>query len=171
MTRTGEGCFILGTETDEKVNKEFVKSEINHFNGSYRSPYTQDYYPTPDNKPYISPKMAIYERNLNVCFDEYASLMYLDSASSVYSWETNKSLISVFFIKKSLEGQDENTKGELHLRVTISSDFKSSKNDTDISTAVEIFNNFVLDYKADEEMRFKMSGLIDQSVSGKYKIF
>ena len=53
----------------------------------------------------MSPKLTLFERNLNVCLEEYAKLNYLQCTSSAFCWEQENSITAVMFIHSPVESK------------------------------------------------------------------
>jgi hypothetical protein len=104
---------------------------------------------------------------LNICLQEYAKLLYLNSVSSVYTWEAEKTLTNVFFIQKDVSSFPGVRKGFMRLRMTINSEFKSQNSTPHISTGVEFYNEFLLEVEGKNQNGcvFKASGLMTDNVS------
>jgi capping protein beta len=137
MQRRKEGYAIQGTELDTKTGKKFIKSDINKNQESYKSPFSQECYPETQNKFYMSPKMVQFERNINVCLEEYAKLNYLKCTSSAFCWEQDNNILVVLFIHTPVtEKFGLLESGHNNLRVTINIEVKtsSSKTPTLVST-------------------------------------
>lgn len=118
---------MQGIETDTKVNKTFIKSNLNKSENSYKSPFSQEYYPETSSKFYMSPKLTQFERSINVCLEEYAKLNYLECTSSAFCWEQENALTVVMFIYSPVVGKfGILEEGHDLLRVTFKFDIKPS---------------------------------------------
>jgi len=126
---------MQGIETDTKTGKQFVKSEINKMNDSYRSPFSQEYFPDGANKLYITPKMTKFEKGLNVCLEEYAKLNYLVATPSAFCFDNEKYYTVVLFIHSPVDSEFGILKSaHNNLRVTMNIELiKSSKEIKDYS--------------------------------------
>lgn len=89
-------------ELDTKAGREFLKCEYNRDGDSYRSPWSNQYYPQAgDDAVYPSSELLALEQKSNEVFQRYAQ-MYFDSAfTSVYYFDTDFGFGAAFLIKKS----------------------------------------------------------------------
>ena len=95
---------------DEKEGKEFLKCEYNMFGDSFRSPWSNAYFPPVETQPgeeediiYPSPDFLSMETQANEIFLRYAKLYYDEHFhTSVYFFDTDDSGFgSCWLIKKS----------------------------------------------------------------------
>jgi capping protein (actin filament) muscle Z-line, beta len=76
---------------------EFIKSEFNNEGDSYRSPWSNRYFPDVELPKYPPSELRELEIIFNRLFKEYTRLYYGDKAvSSVYIWEQGESIESGF---------------------------------------------------------------------------
>lgn len=145
---------------------------MNKHQESFRSPFSNTFYPEPINNYYISPRMLNYEKKINRALEEFTFLNYLYGTSSVFSYESENSLTTVFFIKKDIEEDKFGIKGGfLNFRVTISCEFKDqNKKSAHVNASIESYCLFSLNFKNGEKEKSSISGIIDESVKlKKYK--
>lgn len=75
--------------------------------------------------------MTQFERNLNVCLEEYSKLNYLRCTSSAFCWEQDNSYIIVLFIHSPVEEKfGILEEGYNNLRVAINIEVKKSSTKT-----------------------------------------
>ncbi|XP_051139477.1 probable F-actin-capping protein subunit beta [Andrographis paniculata] len=86
---------------DPESAKEFILCEYNRDADSYRSPWSNKYYPSIDDGPYPSPELRKLEIEANDIFAIYRDQYYEGGISSVYMWEDeNEGFVACFLIKK-----------------------------------------------------------------------
>ncbi len=92
----------LQVETDTEAGKQFLLCDYNRDGDSYRSPWTNKYYPALDDGFAPSDKIRSMEEEANGVFDAYRKLYFEGGISSVYLWELEegKSFAGCFLIKK-----------------------------------------------------------------------
>ncbi|KAK1301316.1 putative F-actin-capping protein subunit beta [Acorus calamus] len=91
----------LQVMVDTESGKEFVLCEYNRDADSYRSPWSNKYYPPLEDGPLPSEDMRKLEVEANDIFAIYRDQYYEGGISSVYMWEDdNGVLVSCFLIKK-----------------------------------------------------------------------
>lgn len=87
--------------------KEYLKCRFNKSGGSYRSPWTNEYFPSTQNGKYPPDELRYIEEDMGFLLDKYKELYYgKEAISSFYTWEMGESLINGFgacalFVKKS----------------------------------------------------------------------
>lgn len=79
----------LKTEMDEKEGREFLLCDYNRDGDSFRSPWSNTYFPPEIDDPAMpSDKLRKIEQQANKVFDRYRDVYYgEDSISSVYCWD------------------------------------------------------------------------------------
>ena len=107
--------FLQKVDNRTKVCKddpkgEFIMSEQNRDGDSYRSPYSNKYYPPTDDAKYPCAKLRELEETLNKMFKLYIKHYYSNTTiCSVYCWELGDSLADGYgvavLIKNSLTHQ------------------------------------------------------------------
>ncbi|XP_020103927.1 probable F-actin-capping protein subunit beta isoform X1 [Ananas comosus] len=86
---------------DEESMKEFILCEYNRDADSYRSPWTNKYYPPLEDGPLPSIELRKLEVEANEVFAVYLDQYYEGGVSSVYLWEDdNQGFVACFLIKK-----------------------------------------------------------------------
>lgn len=110
---TSDICKIVGfplkIEKDREVGKEYIKCEYNRKGDSYRSPWSNKYYPEIKDSYIPTDDLREFEIEANLIFEKYYEEYQELSVSSVYCWELeNKrgygcSVLS----KKEFEGRDK----------------------------------------------------------------
>lgn len=95
---------------------EFLKCEQNRDGESYRSPWSNQYFPETEDAKYPSAKLRELEEVLNKAFRSYARLYYGSSAkSSVYCWELGEDIKEGFgaaiLIKNKVDKSGNVTEG------------------------------------------------------------
>uniref|UniRef100_A0A6V7QVF3 F-actin-capping protein subunit beta n=1 Tax=Ananas comosus var. bracteatus TaxID=296719 RepID=A0A6V7QVF3_ANACO len=86
---------------DEESMKEFILCEYNRDADSYRSPWTNKYYPPLEDGPLPSVELRKLEVEANEVFAVYLDQYYEGGVSSVYLWEDdNQGFVACFLIKK-----------------------------------------------------------------------
>jgi len=92
----------------EKTKKGFLMCDYNRDGDSYRSPWSNEYYPKLDDGFKPSDKLRELEVQANDIFESYRELYYEGGVSSVYLWdleeENNEGFAGCFLIKKDVEG-------------------------------------------------------------------
>lgn len=128
-SENGDNFIIEGVEEDKKMKKRFIKSRVNKVEDSYRSPITQECYPTPISNYFIPINLTKIERNLNMVADEYCSKLYLGNyISSMFFSTYNKDQVINFMVFKELPVDGEYVKGGVfQIRISIESDQTNMK--------------------------------------------
>ncbi|KAJ8510378.1 hypothetical protein OPV22_000812 [Ensete ventricosum] len=86
---------------DQHLMKEFILCEYNRDADSYRSPWSNKYFPPLEDGPLPSAQLRKLEIEANEVFTVYRDQYYEGGISSVYIWEDhNESFIACFLIKK-----------------------------------------------------------------------
>jgi len=101
----------LEIETDEKSGKQYLLCDYNRDGDSYRSPWSNEYYPPLDDgsndgfKP--SDELRKLEIEGNKVFDVYRHQYFEGGVSSVYMWDLDKGFASCFCIQKDATGDKD----------------------------------------------------------------
>ena len=100
---------IIEVETDTSTGRKFLKHEYNRDGDSYRSPWTNTYYPpSPDCTFYPSDNLLALETRANELFATYVKLYYDFAISSVFFNDTDtQGFNACFLVKKELAGEKE----------------------------------------------------------------
>ncbi|MQM23296.1 hypothetical protein Taro_056360, partial [Colocasia esculenta] len=86
---------------DAECGKDFILCEYNRDADSYRSPWSNKYYPPLEDGPLPSDELRTLEVEANDIFSVYCEQYYEGGVSSVYIWEDDsESIIVCFLIKK-----------------------------------------------------------------------
>lgn len=94
---------------DHEIGKDFLISEFNNNESSYRSPWTNKYYPTLTNGYEPPNYLRSLEIQANYAFEEYVKLYFNGGLSSVYFWDLNdKHFAGAILIKKEHNEQGVN---------------------------------------------------------------
>lgn len=80
----------LKVEKDTKSGKSFIQCEYNRDGDSYRSPWTNKYFPAMDDGFKLSAKLRAMELEANQLFDVYRKLYFESGFSSCYFFETDE---------------------------------------------------------------------------------
>jgi len=78
----------LGVMLDPKANKKFITCNYNRDGDSFRSPYTNTYFPPIQSKFQPSHALRVFEMKANKAFDIYRKLYFQGGVSSVYCWDS-----------------------------------------------------------------------------------
>jgi len=79
----------LKTMKDPKTGQEFIMCDYNRDGDSFRSPWSNKYYPALDDAFYPSERLRQLEVEANKLFDVYRKLYFEGGHSSVYFFETD----------------------------------------------------------------------------------
>lgn len=158
-----DSYFITGLEKDTSYNVDFIRSEVNRNDDSYRSPFTYTYYPNSKETFYVSRKIRKFEDSLNLQLGEYATL-YFDSAShSAFVFERGEGHLKIyFFIKKDIENKNLLKKGFYHTRMVATVDYEQNtqKNGHNVCFRLENYAEFFKHFISDDNVNFKTSGML-----------
>jgi capping protein beta len=101
----------LKVEMDTKAGREFVLCDYNRDGDSYRSPWTNEYFPAPEEESGFLPstKLRAMEVQANEIFDTYRRLYFEGGTSSAYFFntdeaESSESFGACFLIHKEVAG-------------------------------------------------------------------
>lgn len=104
--------MLLETETDDTVGKIFLKHEYNRDGDSYRSPWSNQYFPKADSTFFPSAPLLQLEQKANAMFATYVKLYYDYAQSSVYFVDTSEpGFNACFLVKKDIEDEKDIKKG------------------------------------------------------------
>jgi len=104
----------LKVEKDPKTGKNFIKCDYNRDGDSFRSPWSNEYYPPIDDGDVFRPsdKLRKIEEQANHLFDVYRHLYFEGGYSSVYCWDLGKNdFAACFVIKKDVTAQEQKFEG------------------------------------------------------------
>lgn len=93
----------LEVDTKSPGNKKFIKCDYNRDGDSYRSPWSNEFFP-PIEDGFMPPdNLRELEIQANEVFDSYRHLYYEGGVSSVYFWELDdNSFAGCFLVKKDV---------------------------------------------------------------------
>lgn len=106
----------LKIQKDPKAGRNFVLCDYNRDGDSYRSPWSNEYFPAMDDGFLPNPKLRAMEVTANKLFDVYRKLYFEEgSHSSAYFFETNekddKSFGACWLIHKDVQSSKSLKKG------------------------------------------------------------
>jgi capping protein (actin filament) muscle Z-line, beta len=92
----------LKIANDPSAGKDFIKCDYNRDGDSYRSPWTNQYYPPIDGDDAIVPpdNLRQLEEQANFLFRAYCDQYYEGGLSSVYFWEVDGGFAACVLFKK-----------------------------------------------------------------------
>lgn len=99
----------LAVETCEETGKKYLLCDYNRDGDSYRSPWSNKYYPAIEDEDGFFPSddLRQLEIQFNEVFDAYRDLYYDNGGvSSVYLWDLDNGFAGCFLVKKSVENQE-----------------------------------------------------------------
>ncbi|KAK8921058.1 putative F-actin-capping protein subunit beta [Platanthera zijinensis] len=100
---------------DGECAKEFILCEYNRDADSYRSPWSNKYFPPLEDGSLPSAEMRKLEIEANAIFSVYRDQYYEGGVSSVYVWEDDRQgFVSCFLIKKDGSKTGDGRRGYLH---------------------------------------------------------
>ena len=104
---------FLEVETDTSNGREFLKHEYNRDGDSYRSPWTNTYFPeSPDSTFFPSEQLLKLEQKANDTFTTYVKLYYDNAFTSCYFNDTEEpGFKAAFLVKKEMDQTAGITKG------------------------------------------------------------
>jgi capping protein beta len=90
----------LQVETDKSTNQKFLLCDYNRDGDSYRSPWSNKYFPAFEEGFLPSESLRALEVEANAIFDAYRELYFEGGISSVYLWDQDEGFAGCFLIKK-----------------------------------------------------------------------
>ena len=95
---------VVESEFDDQASREFLKCEYNRDGDSYRSPWSNRYFPqASDDAIYPSNDLLALEQKANDVFQRYVGLYFDQGAmSSVYFFDTEFGFGGCFLVKKGI---------------------------------------------------------------------
>jgi len=90
----------LKTAICKKTQKPYLLCDYNRDGDSYRSPWSNEFYPLSSDGPEPSAKLRKIEIAANDAFDAYRDLYFDGGVSSVYAWDLDEGFAAVVLIKK-----------------------------------------------------------------------
>jgi len=101
----------LAVEHDKQAGRDFLLCDYNRDGDSYRSPWSNKYFPELPDGATPSDKLRKTEIGLNDMFDAYRDCYYEGGTSSVYCWEISGGFAACILIKKGGEQAKRAVKG------------------------------------------------------------
>jgi len=100
----------LELDKDTKTGKQFILCDYNRDGDSYRSPWSNEYFPTIEDgddclKP--SENLRKLELEANEVFDHYRHQYFEGGVSSVYMWDLDTGFAACFCIQKEAQGDKD----------------------------------------------------------------
>jgi capping protein beta len=93
----------LRLDFDPEQNRHFIVGDYNFDGGSYRSPWSNKYFPPPGGETELfkpSERLRRMEETFNDVFDAYKTGYYEGGVSSVYLWDMDEGFAGAFLIHK-----------------------------------------------------------------------
>jgi len=118
----------LAVEHDKSAGRDFLLCDYNRDGDSYRSPWSNKYFPDLPDGAMPSDKLRKTEIGLNDMFDAYRDAYYEGGTSSVYCWDIDGGFAACILIKKGGEQAKRAVKGtwdSIHV-VEVNNDGKSA---------------------------------------------
>jgi len=100
----------LQLEKDTKTGKQFILCDYNRDGDSYRSPWSNEYFPPiEDGEDCLKPSETLrkLESETNEVFDHYRHQYFEGGVSSVYMWDLDSGFAACFCIQKEAQGDKE----------------------------------------------------------------
>ena len=89
---------------DEEAQKQFIKHEYNRDGDSYRSPWTNKFYPPCAATFYPSQTLLALEQKANMIFEQYVQMYYDQAYSSCYFADApTEGFNACFLVKKVVD--------------------------------------------------------------------
>ncbi|ENN71119.1 F-actin-capping protein subunit beta [Dendroctonus ponderosae] len=85
---------------DQETGQDYVLCDYNRDGDSYRSPWSNTYYPPLDDGQMPSERLRKLEHDANLAFDQYREMYFEGGVSSVYFWDLDHGFAGVILIKK-----------------------------------------------------------------------
>ncbi|XP_030751772.1 F-actin-capping protein subunit beta [Sitophilus oryzae] len=89
---------------DNQNGKDYLLCDYNRDGDSYRSPWSNTYYPPLDDGQMPSERLRKLELDANNAFDLYREMYFEGGVSSVYFWDLDHGFAGVILIKKTGDG-------------------------------------------------------------------
>lgn len=146
---------------------DFIKSEFNNEGDSYRSPWSNKYFPDVELPKYPPSELRELEVIFNRLFKEYTRLYYGDSAvPSVYIWEQGESIESGFscalLVKNS--AQFDNEWHSVNI-VTVKFLKEKEKNVERIKVVYKLISTVIFKIKIDSTQNATQNATLSGSIS------
>eukprot|EP00741_Cyanophora_paradoxa_P004469 tig00000806_g4338.t1 len=95
----------LEVRFDPEANREFVLCEYNRDGDSYRSPWSNKYFPPLEDGAVPSARLRAVEVGANELFDSYREMYYGNAASSVYFWDLETGFAVAVLFRKAADSR------------------------------------------------------------------
>ncbi|CAM9097102.1 unnamed protein product [Ectocarpus fasciculatus] len=102
----------LEESTCGETGRKFLLCDYNRDGDSYRSPWSNKYYPDLDDGFTPPDSLRTMEIDANELFDAYRELYFEGGTSSVYLWDLESGFAGCFLIKKAVAGNKFVKQGE-----------------------------------------------------------
>ncbi|XP_014262235.1 F-actin-capping protein subunit beta [Cimex lectularius] len=90
---------------DDEVGKDYLLCDYNRDGDSYRSPWSNIYYPTLEDGSMPSERLRKLEMEANTAFEQYREMYFEGGVSSVYLWDLEiNGFAGAILIKKAGDG-------------------------------------------------------------------
>ncbi|XP_044740609.1 F-actin-capping protein subunit beta isoform X4 [Chrysoperla carnea] len=89
---------------DKESGKDYLLCDYNRDGDSYRSPWSNTYYPPLEDGSMPSERLRRLEVDANYAFDQYREMYFEGGVSSVYLWDLDHGFAGVILIKKAGDG-------------------------------------------------------------------
>uniref|UniRef100_A0A6M2DLZ5 F-actin-capping protein subunit beta n=1 Tax=Xenopsylla cheopis TaxID=163159 RepID=A0A6M2DLZ5_XENCH len=89
---------------DVSVDKDYLLCDYNRDGDSYRSPWSNTYFPPLEDGSMPSERLRKLEIDANYAFDQYREMYFEGGVSSVYLWDLDHGFAGVILIKKAGDG-------------------------------------------------------------------
>lgn len=128
--------FLEITEPDDGM--PYLQHEYNRDGDSYRSPWTDKYFPANEEGLKLPPKLRDMEVKFNEAFKKYANLYYNLAKTSVYVMETDaeNGFNAAFLIKKDLENEKHIDSAAWDSIHAVNCEMKDNKLNTEVTSTL-----------------------------------
>ena len=134
--------FPLKVGYDKDANKSFIISDFNCNGDSYRSPWTNKYFPPSDNGFFPNRQLRHLEEIANFLFEKYTEMYYDQALSSVYLWDSDSHICGCFLIMKEvLESPKQEAYGSWHSihLVEVIPDISQKKAEYRLTSSIQLY--------------------------------
>ena len=138
----------LKIEEDTVTHQSFIKCDYNRDADSYRSPFSNQYFPPLDDGTQIPSKLRALEELGNKAFGSYLNLYFNKSGTlSVYCWEIDDNSFGLgVFIRKDEDDQEKKFTGSISC-----SDVFTITDQSDGTFEYQLVSSVLLELKVDLE--------------------
>lgn len=92
---------------DKEMGKDYLLCDYNRDGDSYRSPWSNTYYPPLEDGSMPTERLRKLEIDANNAFDQYRDMYFEGGVSSVYLWDLDHGFAGVILIKKTGDGSNK----------------------------------------------------------------